>query len=125
MTRAKTMWLLAARWLVVLTASLVVMAGNILTGAPAAPIVPKQSCSASCAKKCPCCISTSAPVPTSAPLAPSSSRLAVEKNFQFAPWLTLLLVTGPALSQASLENVSDPHFPASLPVFLRHRALLI
>ena len=116
------MLLRATRWLVVLTASLVVLQGNVFATAPAAP---KQACRDKCSKCCPCCISKPTPAPASAPLAPSPSRVAVEKCFQFVPLLTFSVSSCEMPSLDALDNFSAPHFAASLPVFLRHRAILI
>ena len=111
MKQAKTTRMLAARWLVVLAVGFVMLSGNVLASRP---VPPMRTCSAFCAAHCPCCLSK-APAPSPhVPLAPaSSSRLIIEKNFQFAPLLTLLLA--PA-SETAAETARDSVvvFPAAV-----------
>jgi hypothetical protein len=122
MTKVRAITLLAAKWLVVLTASLAVLHGTLLASERSAP---KTVCSASCAQRCPCCISKPVPARTPAPLAPSSSRLAVEKNFQLAPVIAVLLWSHGAVAAPVPVDFSVQHFSVSLPVFVRHCAFLI
>jgi hypothetical protein len=122
MNRAKTTLLLMARWLVVLTASLIVSAGNVSASAPAQT---KSSCAESCAQRCPCCITKSAPV-DSAPLAPTpSTRTAVAKDFQLAALCNALLLKEREGEVLVPSHFSAGHSFASLPLFVRHCTFLI
>ena len=115
--------MLMARWLVVMAASLVVSSGSVFASAPTQA---KSNCNASCAKRCPCCISKSAPANSSAPLAPASStRTVVAKDFQLVPLLVSLLAPERAISSPAPSHFSAPHFSASVPVFVRHCTFLI
>ena len=123
MNRMKTTMTLMARWLVVLAAGLVVSSGSLFASAPAKA---KSSCDASCAKRCPCCISKSAPANSPAPLAPASStRTFVAKDFQLVPALYSL----PSLDRESAPPISShlsaSNLSASVPIFVRHCAFLI
>jgi hypothetical protein len=123
MTSAKTTLRQAARWLVVMLTSLVVLQGNVFATRTTAP---KSSCAESCDRRCPCCISKSTPANSSAPLAPASStRVAVEKDFQFVPMLAVLLT--PACEACLTFIVSD--FSVSLrsqaPLYQRHCVYLL
>ena len=114
---------LMARWLVVLAACLVVASGNVVASAPAKA---KSSCDASCAKRCPCCVSKSTPANNPAPLVPASStRTAVAKDFQLVPSLYSL----PSLDRESLALIPSPlsasNLSAPVPVFIRHCSFLI
>jgi hypothetical protein len=121
MKQTKTTLLSAARWLVVLTTSLLVLAGSVVASQPQ-PSASK--CDASCKAKCPCCLQ--APTPnSSAPLSTPSSTRTVAKDFQFAAAITWLLA-----SDSTESIVSNAHSALSIsfsstPLFLRHRALLI
>ena len=111
-----------ARWLVVLAACFVVSAGNVFASAPAKA---KSSCDASCARRCLCCISKSAPV-HSVPLAPASStRTAVAKDFQLVPLITALLAPQQEIAPAVPSQFFAAHFSPSIPVFVRHCTFLI
>jgi hypothetical protein len=123
MKQAKTTMMLAARWLVVFAISLVVFSGNVLASKPVAP---KQTCNASCAQRCPCCL-LKAPAPNpSTPIAPlSQSRLSVEKNFQFVPLLTLLLAPeSETAAETALDSVFDS-CRSGAPLYQRHCVYLI
>lgn len=123
MSRAKTTLVLMVRWLVVLVASLVVSSGS---GFASAPIKAKSSCTASCSKHCPCCISKSTPADSATPLAPASStRTAVAKDFQLVALLGALLAPELGNLKSASFQFSAPHFPPCIPVFLRHCAFLI
>jgi hypothetical protein len=122
MTIAKTMFMQAARWLVVMLTSLMVLQGNVFA---ARTVTVESSCAASCEQRCPCCLSKSTPQP-SAPIAPASSkRVAAEKEFQFVPLLAQLLT--PALKPSVAFTAGD--FSASLrslaPLYQRHCIYLI
>ena len=123
MKQAKTTMMLMARWLVVLAASLVVSSGNAFASAPTKA---KSSCDASCTKRCPCCISKSAPVNSSAPLAPvSSTRTSVAKDLQLTPLLAAWFAAAPTTASLVPSQLAAPHFSVSLPVFVRHCTFLI
>jgi hypothetical protein len=123
MNRVKTTMMLMARWLVVFAASLIVSSGNFF--ASASPKA-KSTCDASCAARCPCCISKSAPVNSSAPLAPApSTRTAGAKDFQLVPLLAGLLAPERVIATPISSQSLTPHFPSFLPVFVRHCTFLI
>ena len=123
MKQAKTTWMQVARWLVVLTASLAVSLGSVSAATPAKS---ESSCAASCARQCPCCLSKSAPVNSTAPLAPpASTHTSVAKDFQLASLLNALLLKERVSDTLVPARFSTQHFSASLPVFLRHRAILL
>jgi hypothetical protein len=112
---------LAARWLVVLTTAIMVLAGNVLAMQPA-PAVSK--CDASCAAKCPCCIQPAEK--SSEPLAPvSTTRTVLANDLQVVAALVLFVI--PPSDEAALVTAkfSVSNLPVGLPLFLRDRALLI
>ena len=114
---------LMARWLVVLAASLVVSSGSLFASAPAKT---KSPCDASCAKRCPCCVSKSTPASNPAPLAPSSStRTVVAKDFQLVPLFTSLLAIDRESVTLVPSRLSASNLPAPVPVFVRHCSFLI
>jgi hypothetical protein len=88
MIRAKKTVLLIARWLAVLVAGFVLLSASLFANIPDGKA---SRCDKSCAVRCPCCISRNAPARSSGPLAPVSPRVAVEKDFQLAPAIALLL----------------------------------
>jgi hypothetical protein len=102
----------AARWLVILMTSLVVLPGHVFaTHAASAKTDPAHSC---CDEKCRCCVSepTPAPVNPAAPAAPA--RVAVGKDFQFSPLAAFSLtpaMTGGEL--VSVRAVSPSAFPSA------------
>ena len=123
MKQAKTTMQLVARWLVMLAACFVVSSSS---GFASAPTQAKSSCAASCSKHCPCCISKSAPVDSSAPLAPASpTRTTVAKDFQLMPLLTSLLALDREILTPVPLHFSASYFSASLPLFVRQCAFLI
>lgn len=112
---------LAARWLVVLTTAIMVLAGNVLAMQPAPPV---SKCDASCAAKCPCCIEPAEK--SSEPLAPvSATRTVVANDLQVVAALVLFVV--PFADEALLvaAHSFSSGLPVGLPLFLRDRALLI
>ena len=122
MNRATKTTMLAARWLVVITAIFVVVSGSVFAEkrAPSSEI----RCDAACAARCPCCVSK--PVQSDpVPLAPASTRTTVVKDFQLAPLLYTLLTTESQGTTAVSDRTSFPHFSTSAPLFLRHCAFLI
>jgi hypothetical protein len=121
MNHAKTTLVLAARWLIVLTISLVVLGGNVFAS-PASPKVSK--CEASCAAKCPCCVKA-ADSKAPAPVAPAPSARALVKDFQLFSIVHALLAPEEAASSSVSPRLVAPHFSASSPLFLRHCAFLI
>jgi hypothetical protein len=123
MNRAKTTMTLMARWLIVLAASLIVSSGNILASARPSN---KSACTESCAQHCPCCISKSAPVESSVPLAPTPpNRTAIAKEFQLVAFCHALLLKELEAETIVPLHLSVPHFSVSLPVFVRHCSFLI
>jgi hypothetical protein len=121
MTQAQTSFRLAARWFVVLTTALLVLAGNVIAAQPA-PIVSK--CEASCAAKCPCCVKPAEN--NSAPLVPaSSSRTSLQKDFQFVVAVVAHLAPLPEITDADISHNTAPVSSSPLPIFLRDRALLL
>ena len=123
MKQAKTTMRLVARWLVMLAACFVVSSSS---GFASAPTQAKSSCTASCSKHCPCCISKSTLADSATPLAPASStRTAVAKDFQLVALLGALLAPELGNLKSASFQFSAPHFPPCIPVFLRHCAFLI
>jgi hypothetical protein len=122
MARVKTTTLLGAKWLIVLAASLAVLQGSLSASEQGTP---QRTCDASCAQRCPCCISKPVPAQTPAPVAPSSARFAVEKNFQLAPVIAVLISSEGDVAAPIPVDFSLQHFSVSLPVFVRHCAFLI
>jgi len=123
MKQATTTMVLMARWLVVLAVGLIVSSGNVLASAQPSN---KSACTESCAQRCPCCISKSAPAESSAPLAPiPSTRTAVAKDFQFTAVCHALLTKELEAEAIVPPHLSAPHFSVSLPVFVRHCSFLI
>jgi hypothetical protein len=123
MTNAKTTLLQAARWLVIIVTSLVVLPGHVFA---ARNVAPKSSCAESCDQRCPCCVSKSTPANSSAPIAPASpTRVAIEKDFQLVPMLAVLLT--PACESCLAFIASD--FSLSLrnqaPLYQRHCVYLL
>ena len=115
--------MLMVRWLVALAMGLIVSSGNVLVAAPSSG---KSACTESCAQRCPCCISKSAPAESSAPLAPTpSTRTAVAKDFQLAALCHALLLKELEAEAMVPPHLSVPHFSVSLPVFIRHCSFLI
>lgn len=115
--------ILAAKCLVILALSLVVMPGNVFASKP---IASKKVCNASCAARCPCCISKAPTSDLPAPLAPTSqSRVSVEKNFNLLPVIVFLLAPTP---QTISEQIT-PDFSLSsrsgAPLYQRHCIYLI
>jgi hypothetical protein len=122
MKHAKDKLFSAARWLVVLTASFVVLAGNVFAEKPAAPSKP---CTESCAATCPCCVSKPAQSNAPTPLAPSSStRTTVAKDFQLIPLLNALLAPE-CNSTPVIAYHSSITSHVSVPIFVRHCTFLI
>lgn len=118
------MILRAARWLVVLAVALFVSSGSIFASAPAESV--KSACTESCAKRCPCCISKSDPVESSAPLAPTpSTRTTAAKDFQLVSSSHALLLNEFELAAKVPSQTSAPYFSVSLPIFVRYCAFLI
>lgn len=123
MTSAKTTLLQAARWLVVMLTSLMVLQGNVFA---ARTVVPKSSCAESCDQRCPCCVSKSTPANSSAPIAPASStRVAVEKDFQFVPLVALLLTPACESGLAFIASDFSASLRSSAPLYQRHCIYLI
>jgi len=121
MTQAQTSLQLATRWFVVLTTALLVLTGNVVTARPV-PVVSK--CEASCAAKCPCCVKPADK--SSAPLVPASStRTSVQKDFQLVAALVVFLALPPEELPTNISGSSATVSAASLPIFLRDRALLL
>jgi hypothetical protein len=123
MTKAKTILRQAERWLVIIVTSLVVLSGNVFA---ARTVAPKSSCAESCDQRCPCCVSKSTPANSSAPIAPASStRVAIDKDFQFVPMLAAMLT--PACESCLAFIASD--FSLSLrspaPLYQRHCVYLL
>jgi len=123
MKQAKATMMRVTRWLLVLAAALIVSSGNVLVAAQSPG---KSACTESCAKRCPCCISKSAPADSSAPLAPTpSSRTTVAKDFQLVALYQALLPKGVQTEAIVPTHLTVPHFSVSLPVFVRHCSFLI
>lgn len=115
--------MLAARWLIVLTISLMVLPGHALAEKPVAA---KNSCGASCAGRCPCCISKAPVSNPPAPLAPTSStRTVVAKDFQLPALLNALLCKEREPEVLIPTHSSVPHFPVLIPLFARHCSFLV
>jgi len=113
--------MLAARWLVVIVVALLVLPGNVFASKPAA----KKMCAA-CAQRCACCVSKAPASNSPTPVTPASqSRSPVEKNFQFAPVVALLLTAvGEPTTSAFL--LSDFHSSShAVPLYQRHCVFLI
>ena len=115
--------MLVARWLIVLTISLNVLPGKVFAEKPVAA---GKACSASCAARCPCCISK-APAPNPpAPLAPTSSpRTVIAKDFQLPSLLNALLLKENEAAAFVPSDCPAGHFSVSIPVFVRHCSFLI
>jgi hypothetical protein len=112
--------MLAARWLVVLAISLVVLCGNVFAS-QAKPTTSK--CEASCAAKCPCCVKAAdSKAPT--PIAPTSAR-AILKDFQLFSIVQILFAPEGIANGSFFARPVVPRFSASSPLFLRHCAFLI
>ena len=123
MKQEKNMLLLAARWLVILMTSLIVLPGHVFAEKPAAP---KPACPASCGAHCPCCVSKTPASNPSTPLAPASSaRTVLAKDILFPTLLTSLLLKQHAGEVLVRSDFSAPHFSVSLPLFARHCSFLL
>jgi hypothetical protein len=121
MKHLKTTVRLMARWLVILIASSAVLSASLFASERSAPRV---SCNASCAMRCPCCVSKSAPS-SPQPSVPAAPRMAVEKSFQLAPLLIYLLAPPhEGRSEISLHQFSLSA-PSDAPLYQRHCAYLI
>jgi len=112
----------AARWLVVILTSLVVLHGNVFAERT---VVSENSCAESCDQRCPCCVSESVPQP-SAPLAPASpTRVASAKDFQFVPLLAVLLAPGIESGLSFIVGELSISHRGTVPLFERHCVYLI
>ena len=112
---------LATRWLVVLTISLVVLCGNVFAS-QSKPATSK--CEGSCAAKCPCCVKAS-DSKSPAPIAPAPSARAIVKDFQLFSIIQVLLAPEGHPTTSISSRLVAPHFSASSPLFLRHCTFLI
>ena len=123
MKQVKTTMLLAARWLIVLTISLIVLPGHAFAEKPVAA---KNTCAASCGAHCSCCVSKAPVSSVPVPLAPSSStRTVLTKDFQAPSLLNALLLKELERKVLVRSDFSDPHFSISLPLFARHCSFLL
>jgi hypothetical protein len=133
MNHAKTTIASAARWLVVLTTSVLVIAGSVFVPQPvsaksACGVEGGKGCEVSCGDRCTCCVSK-APRPSSpapAPIAPgSSARNSIAKDFQLAPLLNTLFELDRESNVAVRNYFFVPAFAAHAPLFVRHCTFLI
>jgi hypothetical protein len=122
MKKAKTMMLLAARWLVVFMTSLVVLSATAFDSAPNPPGKP---CTESCAVRCPCCISKGAPSHSPAPLAPSSPRVSIDKSFQLIPLIASVITLAGDYDSAPTFSTFLLSARGDAPLYQRHCAYLI
>ena len=112
-----------ARWLIVLTISLIVLPGQVFAEKPVAA---KNACAASCGAHCSCCVSKAPASNPSAPLAPTSTaRTDLAKDLQLPALLNAFLLKERADDSFILSDCSAPHFSVSLPLFARHCSFLL
>ena len=115
--------MLVAQWLVILAFSLVVLPGNAFASSP---VTSTEVCNASCAARCPCCVSKAPASSPSAPLAPTpQSRVSVEKNFQVLPVPAVLLTPVREVTSLALPGVLSLSFGPEAPLHQRHCVYLI
>lgn len=131
MNHAKTTIASAARWLVVLTTSLLVIAGSVfppqtVSAKNVCGDDAKNVCAVSCIPHCTCCVSRTPQSSSPVPVVPSSpTRSTIAKDFQFAPLLNTLFELDRASNVAVGNYVFVPAFAAPTPLFVRHCTFLI
>lgn len=115
------MVLQSARWVVVLLTTLGVLSAAAFAALPRAG---GNTCTESCAAHCPCCISKSSPSSSPDPLAPNPPRISLDKNFQPAPVLALLV---PSACENALGRTpfTSRILSRSRPLYQQHCAYLI
>jgi hypothetical protein len=121
MTQANTAMSVVARWLVVLMTGFMVLSAPVFADAPSAPT---KRCDASCAARCPCCVSKPAPA-SPLPLAPAAPRVAVEKDFQISTLFVVLLTLPSEFGATAFLNDSPCALRSQAPLYQRHCAYLI
>jgi hypothetical protein len=130
MSHAKRVVASGARWLVVLTTSLLVLAGSVFARQPATPknacgVGETTGCAISCGTHCSCCVSKTPQPNSPAPIAPASSTRTIAKDFQLVPLLGTGFASDRELMPAVRSHFLLPHFAPSAPIFVRHCTFLI